>query len=133
MAPVAVVIIIAVIQFVVIAWLVGRARHRYGIKAPATIGHEVFERWFRVQQNTLELLIVFVPAISLFAIYVNPNWAAWIGLVYVAGRFVYTRAYVADPARRSLGFGLSMAPILVLLAGALVGAVRAMLETSPAG
>jgi len=96
-------------------------------------GHEVFERWFRVQQNTLELLIVFVPAISLFAIYVNPNWAAWIGLVYVAGRIVYTRAYVADPARRSLGFGLSMAPILVLLAGALIGAVRAMLETSPAG
>ena len=133
MAPVAVVIIIAVIQFVVIAWLVGRARHQYGIKAPATIGHEVFERWFRVQQNTLELLIVFVPAISLFAIYVNPNWAAWIGLVYVAGRFVYTRAYVADPTRRSLGFGLSMAPILVLLAGALIGAVRAMLETSPAG
>ena len=40
------------------------------------------------------------------------------------------RAYVADPARRSLGFGLSMAPILVLLAGALIGAVRAMLETS---
>jgi uncharacterized MAPEG superfamily protein len=133
MAPVAVVIIIAVIQFVVIAWLVGRARHQYGIKAPATSGHEVFERWFRVQQNTLELLIVFIPAISLFAIYVNPNWAAWIGLVYVAGRIVYTRAYIADPARRSLGFGLSMAPILVLLAGALIGAVRAMLETSPAG
>ena len=66
MAPVAVVIIIAVIQFVVIAWLVGRARHQYGIKAPATTGHEVFERWFRVQQNTLELLIVFIPAVSLF-------------------------------------------------------------------
>ena len=131
MAPVAVVIIIAVIQFVIIAWLVGRARTRYGIKAPATSGHEVFERWFRVQQNTLELLIVFIPAVSLFAIYVHPNWAAWIGLVYVVGRIVYTRAYVADPSRRSFGFGLSMAPILVLLAGALIGALRAMLETTP--
>jgi uncharacterized MAPEG superfamily protein len=131
MAPVALVIIIAVVQFVVIAWLVGRARHRYGIKAPATTGQEVFERWFRVQQNTLELLIVFIPAISLFAIYVNPNWAAWIGLVYVVGRIVYARAYIADPSRRSFGFGLSMLPILVLLAGALIGAVRAMLETSP--
>jgi glutathione S-transferase len=131
MAPVAVVIIIAVIQFVIIAWLVGRARTRYGIKAPATTGHEVFERWFRVQQNTLELLIVFIPAVSLFAIYVHPNWAAWIGLVYVVGRIVYTRAYVADPSRRSFGFGLSMAPILVLLAGALIGALRAMLETTP--
>jgi len=133
MAPVAVVIVIAVIQFLVIAWLVARARGRYGIKAPATTGHDVFERWFRVQQNTLELLIVFIPAISLFAIYVNPNWAAWIGLVYVVGRIVYTRAYVADPSRRSLGFGLSVAPILVLLAGALIGALRAMLETTPSG
>ncbi len=129
MAPVAVVIVIAVIQFVVFAWLVGRARHRYGVKAPATTGHEVFERWFRVQQNTLELLIAFIPAISLFAIYVNPNWAAWIGLVYVVGRIVYLRAYVADPARRSFGFGLSVLPILVLLAGALIGALRAILDT----
>jgi uncharacterized MAPEG superfamily protein len=131
MAPVALVIVIAVIQFFVIGWLVARARVRYGIKAPATTGHEVFERWFRVQQNTLELLITFIPAISLFAIYVNPNWAAWIGLVYVAGRIVYTRAYVADPSRRSFGFGLSAAPILVLLAGALIGALRAMLENNP--
>jgi uncharacterized MAPEG superfamily protein len=67
----------------------------------------------------------------LFAIYIHPNWAAWIGLVYVVGRIVYTRAYVADPSRRSFGFGLSMAPILVLLAGALIGALRAMLETTP--
>ena len=133
MAPVAVVIILAVLQFIVFAWLVGRSRQRYGVKAPATTGHEVFERWFRVQQNTLELLIAFIPAISLFAIYVNPNWAAWIGLVYVAGRIVYLRAYVADPARRSLGFGLSVLPILVLLAGALLGALRAMLDNSPAG
>lgn len=129
MAPVAVVIVIAVIQFVVFAWLVGRARHRYGVKAPATTGHEVFERWFRAQQNTLELLIAFIPAISLFAIYVNPNWAAWIGLIYVVGRIVYVRAYVADPSRRTFGFALSLIPVLILLAGALLGAVRAMLET----
>jgi glutathione S-transferase len=131
MAPVAVVIVIAVLQFVVFAWLVARARHRYGIKAPATTGHDAFERWFRVQQNTLEMLIAFIPAISLFAIYVNPNWAAWIGLVYIVGRVVYLRAYVADPSRRGVGFYLSVVPVLVLLIGALAGAVRAMLETSP--
>ena len=99
MAPVALVILLAVLQFLVFGWLVARARARYGIKAPATTGHEVFERWFRVQQNTLEMLIAFIPAISLFAIYVNPNWAAWVGLVYIVGRAVYVRAYVADPAR----------------------------------
>ncbi|HEX9772475.1 MAG TPA: MAPEG family protein [Steroidobacteraceae bacterium] len=133
MAPVAVVIIIAVLEYVAFGWLVGRARHRYGVKAPATTGHEVFERYFRVQQNTLETLIVFIPAISLFAIYVNPNWAAWIGLVYVVGRILYLRAYVADPAKRSAGFTLSALPILVLLVGALLGAARAMIESNPAG
>ncbi len=133
MAPVAVVIIIAVLEYVAFGWLVGRARHRYGVKAPATTGHEVFERYFRVQQNTLETLIVFIPAISLFAIYVNPNWAAWIGLVYVVGRILYLRAYVADPAKRSVGFTLSALPILVLLVGALLGAARAMIESNPAG
>lgn len=132
MAPVAVVIVIAVLQFLVFGWLVARARARYGVKAPATSGHEIFERWFRVQQNTLEMLIAFIPAISLFAIYVNPNWAAWVGLVYIVGRVVYLRAYVADPARRGLGFALTALPILLLLAGALLGAVRAMLETNPA-
>jgi uncharacterized membrane protein YecN with MAPEG domain len=132
MAPVAVVIVLAVLQFLVFGWLVARARVRYGVKAPATSGQEIFERWFRVQQNTLEMLIAFIPAISLFAIYVNPNWAAWVGLVYIVGRVVYLRAYVADPARRGLGFALTALPILLLLAGALLGAVRAMLETNPA-
>jgi glutathione S-transferase len=133
MAPVAVVIVLAVLQFLVFAWLVARARARYGIKAPATTGHEIFERWFRVQQNTVEMLIAFIPAVSLFAIYVNPNWAAWVGLIYIVGRILYLRAYVADPARRGLGFALTALPILVLLAGALLGALRAMLETNPAG
>ena len=128
MAPVAVVIIIAVIQFVVIAWLVGRARHQYGIKAPATTGHEVFERWFRVQQNTLELLVVMLPAMWLFARYVSATWAAALGLVYFAGRLVYLRSYVADPASRSAGFGLSMLPVLAMVLGTMIGAGLALLR-----
>lgn len=133
MAPVAVVIVIAVLQYLAFGTLVGRARGRYGVKAPAVSGDEVFNRYFRVQQNTLELLIAFVPAISLFAIYVNPNWAAGIGVVFVIGRQLYLHSYVADPARRSLGFLLSALPILLLLAGALLGAIRAWLESNPAG
>jgi uncharacterized MAPEG superfamily protein len=132
MAPVAIVIVIAVLQFIAFGMLVGRARGRYGVKAPAISGHEIFDRYFRVQQNTLELLICFIPAISLFAIYVNPNWAAGIGLVYIVGRQVYLTSYVADPSRRSLGFSLSALPILLLLAGALIGAIRAWLESNPA-
>ena len=53
----------------------------------------------------------------------SPPWGAAIGAVYLVGRIVYLRGYVADPAKRELGFGLSMLPIVALLIGALMGAV----------
>jgi uncharacterized MAPEG superfamily protein len=124
MAPAAIVIILAVLEYIVFGFLVGKARARYGVKAPAITGHEVFERYFRVQQNTLETLVAFIPGISLFALFVNPNWAAWIGILYVVGRIVYFRAYVADPAKRGTGFLLTILPTVVLLIGGLIGAIR---------
>ena len=126
MEPVAVVIALALVQYVAFGMLVGWARGKYGVKAPAVTGHEVFERYFRVHQNTLELLVVFVPAIWLFGLYVDPTWAALLGLVYVVARVLYLRGYVADPAKREVGFTLSILPVLVLLAGALWGAGRRM-------
>jgi uncharacterized membrane protein YecN with MAPEG domain len=127
MEPVAIVILIALLQYVAFAALVGRARGKYGVKAPAVHGHEVFERYFRVHYNTLELIVVFVPAMWLFGSYVSPTWAAVLGLVYVVGRVAYLVGYVADPAKREIGFGLSVLPILVLLVGGLWGAARKML------
>lgn len=127
MEPVAIVIVIALLEYVVFGALVGRARGLYGVKAPAVSGHEIFERWFRVHQNTLELLVSFVPAMWLFGLYVNPAWAAGLGLLYVAGRAVYLLSYVKDPAKREFGFGLSVLPIVVLLVGALWGAGKALM------
>lgn len=127
MEPVAVVIVLALVQYVVFGMLVGWARGKYGVKAPAVTGHEIFERYFRVHQNTLELLVAFVPAIWLFGIYVDPTWAALLGLVYLVARALYLRGYVADPAKREVGFTLSVLPILVLLVGALWGAGRGLL------
>ena len=124
---VAVVGLLALLQYVFFGAAVGRARGRYGVAAPAVTGHEVFERYFRVQQNTLELLVVLLPALWLFALYVSTSWAALLGVVYLVGRAVYFVSYVREPARRELGFGLSMFPVLALLAGALIGAVAAMI------
>ena len=124
---VAIVVLLALLEFVVFGLLVGRARVMYGVKAPATSGHEVFERHFRVHYNTLEALTVFVPSIWLFALYVSPQWGAGLGVVYLVGRIVYFRSYIADPARRSMGFSMSMLPVLVLLVGALLGAGRTLL------
>ena len=127
MEIVAVVIALALLEFVVFGMLVGRARGLYGVNAPAISGHEIFDRYFRVHYNTMEMLVTFVPSIWLFGLYVSPQWGAAIGTVYLVGRIVYLRGYVADPRKREIGFGLSALPILVLLVGALWGAVRVML------
>jgi len=123
---VAIVVLLALLEYVAFGMLVGRARVTYGVKAPATSGHEVFERHFRVHYNTMELLVVFIPAIWLFALYMSPQWGAGLGAVYLVGRIVYFRSYVANPARRSVGFGMSMLPVLVMLVGALLGAGRTL-------
>jgi uncharacterized membrane protein YecN with MAPEG domain len=127
MELVAVVIVLALLEFVVFGALVGRARGRYGVKAPATGGHEVFDRYFRVHYNTMEMLVVFVPAIWLFGLYVSPGWGAILGTIFIVGRILYLRGYVADPSKREFGFGLSVLPVVVLLVGALIGAGRVLL------
>ncbi len=127
MALVHLVIGLALLQFVLFGFAVGHARGRYNVPAPATTGHPVFERYFRVQMNTLELLTMFVPSVWLFGHYVNALAAAALGLVYIIGRLIYFVTYIRDPARRSAGFAISLLPIMVLLFGTLYGAARAAL------
>ncbi len=113
---------VALLEFLYFAFAVGKAREQHKVMAPATTGNEIFERYFRVQMNTLELLIVFIPSILLFALYVSPNIAAALGLIFLIGRAWYFRSYVRDPHSRSVGFALSFLPTAVLLIGALIGA-----------
>lgn len=116
--------VLAIIQLVFFGALVGRARGRYGVKAPAVSGHEMFERAYRVQMNTLELMVAFLPALFIAARYWPPVYIAGVGAVYLVGRLIYWRSYTAAPASRGLGFALSMFPILALLIGALIAMVR---------
>ena len=115
---------LALLQFIFFGVRVGRARDRYGVKAPATTGNEIFERHFRVQQNTLEVLVVMIPGLYLFSRYFNPLWAAALGVVYLIGRQVYASSYVKDPAKRGPGYGLTVLPLLILLVGSGGGAIR---------
>lgn len=127
MELVAIVVMLALVEYALFAMRAGQARGRYDVAAPATHGHPIFERHLRVQENTIEQLVVFLPAIFLFAKYVNAPLAALIGLVFIAGRALYARAYVADPAGRGPGFLLSFGSNLILLLGGLVGAIVAWL------
>jgi len=114
---------LAILQYLVFGSLVGKARGQYGVKAPAVSGNELFERVYRVQMNTLELLVAFLPALYAAARY-WPGWViACVGVVYLVGRVLYWRAYVIAPATRGLGFMLSIGPVFTLALAALVPAV----------
>jgi glutathione S-transferase len=120
-------ILLALAEYTGMAALVGRARAKHGVKAPATTGHPEFERTNRVHINTLESLIVFIPAVLLFARYVDPRWAAGLGFLFVIGRAVYAVGYLQAAEKRGLGAGISGFTNMALLLGALFGVVRTLL------
>jgi len=124
MTYVALVILLALLEFMVLGGMVGYARGKYGVKAPAISGHEIFERHFRVHYNTLEQLIVFIPSIVFFAQYVSETWAAILGAVFVVSRIPYAIGYVADPKKREIGSVMTAAANIPLVLGALYGVVR---------
>jgi hypothetical protein len=130
MPYVAIVTVLAMVEFMWFGILVGRARAKYGVPAPAMVGNDMFERYFRVQMNTLEQLVLFLPSLWIFARYVSPIWAATLGAVFVVGRAIYAAAYIRDPRSRSLGFGLSVLPTLFMIVGIAIWAVRALIVTA---
>ena len=99
--------------------MVAKARQKFGVVLPATTGHADFERVFRVQQNTLEWMPIFLPSLWLFAIYISDAIAAVLGLVWIAGRILYLIGYSQAAAKRSRGFGIQASAAIILWVGAL--------------
>jgi glutathione S-transferase len=127
MELVTIVVLLALIEYMVFAMLVGRARMKFNCPAPATSGDPIFERYYRVQQNTLEQLIIFIPAIFIYGSYGNPRIAAGLGLVFVVGRIIYLNGYVKDPAKRGPGFMIGFLASVILLFTGLFEVVRDLL------
>ena len=117
------IVLLALLQYIWFSVRVGFNREKLEVQAPACSGNETFERLFRVQQNTLEQLIVFIPSCYAFAWFTSARWAAVLGAVFIIGRFLYAAEYVKDPKSRSPGFALTFLPNAALLIGALVGLV----------
>ena len=120
---------LAVLQFFFFGFMTGTARRKSGLKAPAVTGHPDFERMYRVQINTLETIVAFLPALFIAAQYWPPIMVSIIGLVYIIGRFIYWRAYIANPEKRVLGFMMSMFPTLVLIVLSIIGALIQIANT----
>lgn len=120
------IVLLALLQYVLFTARVGLARGKYHVDAPSCEGDENWNRLFRVQQNTLEQLIVFVPATYAFAIYMSELWVLLPGLVFIIGRFLYSAEYTNDPKTRAPGMGLTLLANVVLVLGALFGVLRLM-------
>jgi glutathione S-transferase len=91
-------------------------------------GHELFERAFRVQMNTLEGVVLMLPALWLYAAFVGDRGAGVMGLIWLVARTWYAIAYLQDPAKRGAGFLLGMLMFSGLWLGAFWGLLRVLLR-----
>lgn len=126
---VALVTVVALLVYLGTGMNVSRTRRKHGVEPPAMTGAPQVERALRVQGNTLEWLAIFLPALWIFAFYWSDYVAAGLGVVWTVGRLLYWVGYMKDAKARYPGFGLQAAATLVLLIGAAIGAVRALLVT----
>jgi len=112
---VALITVVALVEYLVFQGMTGAARQKAGIKAPRVTGDEHFERWYRVQMNTVEQLVIFLPLLWLCAHLGATTVAGLAGLAFVVGRAIYAASYVADPEKRTVGFLLGYLANVVLL------------------
>jgi uncharacterized MAPEG superfamily protein len=120
-------IVLALLVFLGLGLVVGSARGKYNVPAPLSAGHPEFDKRYRVQMNTLEQIVLLLPAVVLAAPVLGDAITAGVALVWSVGRIVYARAYYADPTKRSLGFALTAFPTLGLILVAAYGAVRTLI------
>lgn len=120
----AIVTILVIVLYIIMGFRVGSMRGKHNVNAPAVTGHPEFERAYRVQMNTLEQMPVFLPGLWLATIYFKPVGGilpAVLGVIWILGRVLYMEGYMADPAKRGFGFGLSAVCQLLLLILAMAG------------
>ncbi|NEN93518.1 MAG: MAPEG family protein [Okeania sp. SIO3H1] len=121
--------VVSLFMYFVVTINVGRARSKYNITPPQMTGDPNFERVLRVQQNTVEQIILFLPSLWLFSLFISPLWGAGIGTVWVVGRILFAWGYYQAAEKRALGFGISSLAIIALLIGALVGILLPLWKT----
>lgn len=107
---------------------VGKARVKYEVKAPATSGHEMFDRAYRVQMNTLESAMLLLPSMWIYASLIGDIGAGVSGAIWIAGRLWYAIAYQQDPAKRGPGFGIAFIAVAGMWAGGLWAVIQLLTD-----
>ena len=103
MPLVTLIMLLILVEYIVFMMLCGKARADSGLVAPAVTGDERFERAYRVQMNTLEQMVITLPAMWICANYFMTMTAAVLGLAFIVGRLMYRAAYMKDPTARGPG------------------------------
>ena len=127
MELIAIVTALALLQTFVFAFQVGQARVKHGVNAPATSGNDDFDRAYRIHQNTIEQIVIFIPSLWIFGYYVDERIGAGVGLVFIIARFIYRNAYRSNPKSRGTGFSMGALSMTILMVGGLIGAVMSLL------
>ncbi len=102
------------------------AHGKFKVRCPSMIGDPAFERSYRVQMNTLEQLVAFLPAMWIYAWFGNPRWAAIACAVWIVGRIIYAVGYWQDAKKRTPGFAITVFALVAVWIGALIGVIRAL-------
>jgi uncharacterized membrane protein YecN with MAPEG domain len=121
---------LALVVYLIVTINVGRARIKYKVMPPQMTGDPNFERVLRVQQNTLEQIVIFLPALWLFSEFVSPVWGASLGAVWIVGRILYAWGYYQATEKRMVGFGLGTLSLFALLGGGLLGILIPLIRAS---
>jgi uncharacterized membrane protein YecN with MAPEG domain len=119
---------LALAQYLFFGGMVGWARGKYDIKAPAITGNVEFERVFRVHQNSMEQLVVFLPSLWAFAEYAHELGAVILGVIFLVARQLYSRAYTQDASKRAPGYVTGYFVMVILLLGGLGGAIWGLVK-----
>jgi len=123
-----IIILLALLQYTYFSYQVGAQRVKLNVKAPITEGNDVWQRYFRVQQNTLEQLIVFIPGMLAFSHYVSSCWVILPGVAYLVGRELYAHLYIKAPKSRAPGFIMTFFANMALVVGSLIAAVMQLVS-----
>lgn len=123
------IITLSLLLYLVTIINVSRARIKYSVPVPQMTGNPDFERVLRVQQNTLEQLILFIPVLLLFSHYVSPVWGTIIGAIWLIGRIIYAWGYYQAAEKRFIGFGITSGSTITLLLGSLIGIVLSLVRS----
>ena len=95
-------------------------------------GHPEVERALRVQGNTVEQVVIFLPLLWVATLYFHGWIPAALGLFWCIGRVLYALGYMKEANKRGPGFAIAALASLALLVLSIWGvAVSWMAASAP--